>query len=321
MKSVPLAVGLVSAAFLFVQCGKSSSGQPTPLPSVPAPTPTPSTPGGGVGASCSLGNGSVYALCSSGKSRLPDLVETAINQLVHEKPQIFDLKDVSVPNSDYYKVLDTEAYLDGVVTNLRRQGACAERDSDDALAQRIVVKTSNDFSEGYDVLTPNGYVRRTNTGYVSTCNPASFPIERNSEDIPPAGSGCGRPYPPEITRFNCKVHIKAPEYYTLDSTPLVGPDVAYCASIGFTDGRSMCPVRTEGSPDRVACENWRVGKAEDTGRLGPTWTNEETGKFCTGPESNCTNSPDSQYALYVYRSGQFRVAAENGAYCIVTVDR
>ena len=40
-------------------------------------------------------------------------------------------------------------------------------------------------------------------------------------------------------------------------------------AIGFTDGRSLCPVRPEDSPERVPCETWRVGYAKDTGPPGP----------------------------------------------------
>jgi hypothetical protein len=133
------------------------------------------------------------------------------------------------------------------------------------------------------------------------------------------GSGCYRPYPPTVSRFNCKVHLKDKDFYTIDSTPLVGPDPEYCASIGFPD-RSICPLRSEGAPDREACENWRVGKAKDTGRWGPTWTKED-GSFCTGPESGCMNSPYGQYQLWVYLSGTYRVAAENGADCRLQVFR
>ena len=135
--------------------------------------------------------------------------------------------------------------------------------------------------------------------------------------MPPIGSGCGRPYPPKVTRFNCKVHIKSPEYYTLDSTPIVGPDGEYCALIGFTDGRTLCPIRPEGAEDREACENWRVGKAADTGRWGPTWRKGD-GSFCTGPESGCANHPSNQYALLTYAPGTYVVTAENGANCTVS---
>jgi len=120
-----------------------------------------------------------------------------------------------------------------------------------------------------------------------------------------------------VTRFNCKIHIKSPEFYTLDSTPLVGPDGAYCAALGYTDGRTICPVRPEGTPDREACENWRVGKAKDTGRPGPTWTKGD-GSYCTGKESGCENHPDSQYLLNTYKSDTYVVTAENGANCTVS---
>jgi putative hemolysin len=219
--------------------------------------------------------GSVSASCNRSSAQLANQVEDAINLLVREKPQLFDLKDVAQSNTDLYKVLDTERYLDGVIDNLRRQGACAERDSDDPLFENILVKTSNGTSESYDVLLSSGYIRRTWSGYLQTCTPAAFPIDRNSADVPPAGSGCGRPYPPKVTRFNVKVHIKAPEYYTIDSTPMVGPDSAYCAAIGYTDGRSICRIRPEGGPyeDGPACENWRVarrGTRAATVRRGPT---------------------------------------------------
>jgi hypothetical protein len=63
-----------------------------------------------------------------------------------------------------------------------------------------------------------------------------------------------------------------------------------------------------------------VGKAKDTGRPGPTWTREDGG-YCTGPESGCANSTESQYQLLVYRGGRYRVEAENGASCTVVVER
>ena len=116
------------------------------------------------------------------------------------------------------------------------------------------------------------------------------------------------------------MHLKSVEFYTLDSTPIVGPDVAYCAAIGYTDGRSLCPVRTESAPDRKACENWRVGKAKDTGRAGPTWTKAD-GSFCTGPESGVPTTRTASTQLLAYVAGTYRVTAENGATCKVVVER
>ena len=100
------------------------------------------------------------------------------------------------------------------------------------------------------------------------------------------GSGaCGGPQPPALSALNVKVHLRGAEAWTLDSTPLVGPDATYCAKIGFTDGRSVCPVRPEGHPERAACELYVTGRAADTGRPGPTWT--FGGRFCTGRSSGC----------------------------------
>jgi hypothetical protein len=242
--------------------------------------------------------------------------EEALDLLVHQKPAIFDLENEAVPDTKAYLVKDKEAYMEGIVANLRAAGLCAERDPDDGAQETIRIKSENDFSEDYDVLLSSGHMRRGGGAYRASCTPSIFPIDR-SEDAPPIGSGCGRPYPPVVTRFNCKVHIKGPEYYTLDSTPIVGHDAEYCASIGFTDGRSLCPVRPEGAPDREACEAWRVGKAQDTGRPGPTWRKED-GSFCTGPASGCQNHPDTQYGLWTYVGGTYVVSAENGASCSVS---
>jgi len=91
-----------------------------------------------------------------------------------------------------------------------------------------------------------------------TPTPTPSPTATPNPDVPPSGSGCRKPYPPAISRMNVKVHFKQRSFWNLDATPLVGHDVSYCRRIGFTDGRSLCPVRPEGAPDRVACENWRV---------------------------------------------------------------
>jgi hypothetical protein len=136
---------------------------------------------------------------------------------------------------------------------------------------------------------------------------------------PPSGSGCGKPLPPEISRINAKVHIRGPRWWTLDSTPLVGPDRDYCREIGFTDGRSFCPVRPEGNPERVACEALRTGIAKDTGRPGPTWT--RNGQYCTGEATGCYNTDENQYQLWAVLGGHYEACARNGVCGSVDVDR
>jgi hypothetical protein len=310
---------LVSAALLHASCGSSGPSGSTP-PVTVRPAPSPAASGSSADtfndAACALGKGDPGAECGRTSAQLLGEYEKAIDLLVQQRPTIFDLHDEAVPDTKAYKVLDKDAYMDGLVRNLRAARLCAERDADDGAQQTIKMKSSNEFSEDYDVLLSSGHIRRGQGAYRQSCTPASFPVDRQ-QDAPPIGSGCGRPYPPVVTRFNCKIHIKSPEFYTLDSTPLVGPDAAYCAALGYTDGRTICPVRPEGAPDREACENWRVGKAKDTGRPGPTWTKSD-GSYCTGKESGCENHPSSQYLLNTYRSDTYTVTAENGASCTVS---
>jgi hypothetical protein len=310
---------LAAVLFLALQalsCGGGSPSGPTP-PATPTPQPTATPPtGGGTGSAtaCKLGNGSADTDCAKTSSRLTDAVLWAQDAIVQQKPQIFDKSREVVPESGQYFVLDEEAYLDGLVSNLVAAGYCAQRDPDDYAYERLQVKNENGFSESFDVLSSQGFVRRG--GYIDTCSPASFPVDRG--DLPPAGSGCGAPYPPPLHHMQCKIHLFLRDYYVLDSTALVGHDLLYCMEIGYTDGRSLCPVRKDGSPERGACEAWRVGNAKDTGLPGPTWT--FNGNYCTGPASGCEHE-QNPYELIVYASGTYRVCAQTGDCCEVVVQR
>ncbi|HUL76155.1 MAG TPA: hypothetical protein VL691_02745 [Vicinamibacteria bacterium] len=124
--------------------------------------------------------------------------------------------------------------------------------------------------------------------------------------------GCGAPTPPALARINVKVQNQSSDRTLLDATPLVGPDAAYCRQIGYADGRSFCPVRPDGHPERVACETLLVGMATDTGRAGPTWSAD--GKPCTGPGGGayCVNHSDNQYLAFAFGAGVFRACAESG---------
>ncbi len=315
---VAIVAALVAGVGLFdLSCGggggSPSSGSTPPVTIAPQPTPTPST-GGGTGATCTLGKGDVNAECAKTSSKLLAAVLTAMDLLVQQKPQLFDKNDEFGSGTSQYKVLDKDAYLSGLIANLTAAGYCAQLDPDDSNYERILVKNENGFSENFDVLASSGHMRRGGS-YFETCTPANFPVDRG--DLPPAGSGCGYPYPAPIAKMNCKLHLYGPDYYTLDSTAQVG-DRAYCALVGFPD-RDLCPVRPENSPERVPCETWRVGSAKDTGRPGPTWT--VNGQFCTGPASGCENHPSNQYALLVYKTGTYTVCANTGSCCSVEVER
>ena len=129
------------------------------------------------------------------------------------------------------------------------------------------------------------------------------------------------PLPPPISRFKVKIQSKNREFWDIDGTALVGPNGEYCASIGFTDGRTICTVRPEGDPLRAECELWAAGIAEDTGRPGPTWTRD--GEFCTGrdTESQCEHEPNNLFQLRIYKGGLIKVCAENKACGEVFADK
>ncbi len=137
--------------------------------------------------------------------------------------------------------------------------------------------------------------------------------------IPGTGGGgdgesgsCGAPAPPAVSRINVKIYNASNDRVTLDSTPQVGPNWEYCKAIGYTDGRSYCPVRPDGHPERLACEAARVGRAADTGRVGPTWT--ANGQPCAGvgPGASCVNHGSNQFFVLAYGSGTFRACANSG---------
>jgi hypothetical protein len=123
---------------------------------------------------------------------------------------------------------------------------------------------------------------------------------------------CGEPAPPSLTRVKVTVLNVQPTQRVLDATPLVGPDGAYCRLIGYTDGRLYCPLRPEGHPERSACEALQVGRATDTGRIGPTWT--AGGRPCLGRtgETSCLNHPDNQFLVITYGTGSFQACIDGG---------
>jgi hypothetical protein len=297
----------VSLALLALACGHGGSPSSS---STPAPAPAP-TSAGPVAVSCPFGKGSLETTCSRGVGTvlLPQ-VEEAIEQVAQQTTGILDVKDQDPPGSGQYRIVAPKPFIDAVVGNLQAAGLCAQADYDYPF-DRVNVKNSNDFSEQFNFGMSSGHVRRGIAAFRASCSPAAFPVDPDP-GWPPSGSGCAKPYPPPIDHFNSKIWQPGREFVTFDSTPIVGPDGEYCRLAGFTDGRVYCPVRNEGYPDRVACEAWRVGKAKDTGRDGPTWT--LAGELCKGIAVNgCENHPDNQYKLFAAKNGVYRMCGQNGA--------
>ena len=155
--------------------------------------------------------------------------------------------------------------------------------------------------------------------YRATCTPASFPVER-SADLPPVGSGCGRPYPPPVHDFGAKVHVHRVEFDLLDSTPIVGPDAASAPRSATATAGSSVPCAARTAPSASPCETWRVGVAEGHGPAGPDLDAQRALLHQPGQRLR-ELQPTNQYQLLVYLSGTYRVCAENGACGEVTVTR
>ncbi len=150
-----------------------------------------------------------------------------------------------------------------------------------------------------------------------TPSPVVAPLPSNPGGGGGSGTGgfsgsCGEPGPPSLTRVKVTVLNVQLTQRVLDATPLVGPDGAYCRLIGYTDGRLYCPVRPEGHPERSACEALQVGRATDTGRIGPTWTAD--GRRCAGKttRASCLNHPDNQFLAITYGTGSFQACIDGG---------
>jgi hypothetical protein len=171
-----LAAVAAAAALAASSCGGASSPVAA-VSATSAPDPTPSPVGGGENATastCPIGKGDPTASCSKSSPQLLAAVEAAIDRLVREQPQLFNLQEEAGENTGQYRVLSAEGYLDGLIANLRAAGLCAERTLD---RERLVVKSTNTFSEEWDVLSSSGFIRRGSNSHVHTCTPASFPVD------------------------------------------------------------------------------------------------------------------------------------------------
>ncbi len=169
---------VATSALAAASCGGGGAtsavpGSPTVV--APAPTPTPASGGEGTsGSSCPIGKGDPDAECSKTSPQLLGAVEGAIDRLVRDRPELFNQQEESVAGTGQYRVLDKEAYVDGVIANLRAAGLCAGRSLD---LERVQVKGTNALSEDFDIWSSSRFIRRGGGAYRQTCTPAAFPLE------------------------------------------------------------------------------------------------------------------------------------------------
>ena len=119
--------------------------------------------------------------------------------------------------------------------------------------------------------------------------------------------------------MNTKIHLRGANKWTLDTTPLVGPDGDYCRKIGFTDGRLFCPVRTGGHfrPRRVRDLRGRHREGHGPARPHVVPQRQALHRELSG----CENHEDNQYLLYVYKGGLYKACTRDGICGEVVADR
>jgi len=175
-KAVACAKGTILTLILASCSGGSSPttpASPTPLPTavttVPAaPTPPPHY----VEAGCTQGQGTVDASCSKDPSQFLADVNAAIDQVVREHPEYFNLKETRGEGS--YKIRERDAYTSAVIANLGQRGLCGALD---IYRDFFLVKRNDSLSEQFEIEGPSGFIRRGAPSYWTACHPAAFPLE------------------------------------------------------------------------------------------------------------------------------------------------
>ena len=139
---------------------------PAPTPGEPqsSPTPEPSGGGGSVGQSCAPAPAPGNERCPyENNSEFMSVVESAYETLIAAHPNWFNGTGVGAT----LKISDQQ-WTWAVVDEVRRKGYCAG-----IYSEEVSVRTSNSYSENFDVVTSAGTVRRAPGSYRSTCYPAS----------------------------------------------------------------------------------------------------------------------------------------------------
>jgi hypothetical protein len=125
-----------------------------------------------VEAGCTRGRGSTDASCGRDQSLFfPDL-NAAIEQVIREHPEYFNLKETRGEGS--YKILQRGAYTSAVIANLEERGYCAALDM---YRWSFLVKRDDSRSEQFEIEGPSDFVRRGLQSFEAGCRPASFPLE------------------------------------------------------------------------------------------------------------------------------------------------
>ena len=170
IKSTLLLVASCLTVLALAACGGGSSSPGGGTVVTPPPTTAPPATTPPVSSSCPLGKGTTDTTCYKASAAFSQQLDEAIDLLATQKPQIFDVNDLRGPGG--YLVKDVNAYYDGVIANLQAAGMCAGFDF-----KYFNVKSTNDFSDQYDILLADNHVRRGSGSYLGSCYPANFPVD------------------------------------------------------------------------------------------------------------------------------------------------
>jgi len=230
--------------------------QPTPTP-VPTPTPTPHPLG------CQAPQGMQW----SG----PGQVTTSAGPLVNKAmAELLGCRAGSdCPHGEGPGEAAAQRWMARVIAELRLRGLCAGQ-HEAGITDEIAVATQCEGPwEGYHVANYGGgkvvwspgAARPSWTPTAGCSSPLPTPTPPPTPGPTPSPGVCPAPTPGPLSKWEAKIHNRGPNWTTLDSTPLVGPDQDFCRAIGYTDGRRFCPPRAEGTAEAEirACNELVVG--------------------------------------------------------------
>jgi hypothetical protein len=158
---------------LAIGCNQPLPSAPQPVAAPPAPEPAAAAPAP-VARGCGLpkGPGPGVNCPRTSPSYLAD-VESAIATLQSQKPHLFDFTQST--GGRRFRVLDANAYYLGVIDILELRGFCTLNDDTGTGHRELGVKRdTNAFSDQYNILVSNGFVRDGEGSYRATCYPAWF---------------------------------------------------------------------------------------------------------------------------------------------------
>jgi hypothetical protein len=220
---------LLTLASLLSGCGgdksPSQNTPPTTLPAPPPPPAGPPPPDPFPGAtSCNrIGLGTATGVrCGVEGPTFLDELTRAIDQVINEKPQIFE------GGGNNTKVLSTGQFYVAVINNLDRMGLCAAFDGEE-----VGIKNGNSFNDQYHLVTSSFIVRRGSSSYQATCHPAAFPLP--APPYPP-NNGCALPSSREVTCGRESASYFADINAALDQVGREHPEAVDVNSVRGTEG-------------------------------------------------------------------------------------